>query len=698
MLAALTLLAAAAIAPLAAPQESQADPMRVRVFIFSRSAVAQVESTGFVRERAGNILPAEVGEIENTLKSVQEEARKTLGKEIQFELLEDRDTVYRMVEGPLPTRSSSVISIGQRPENPTWDEDLLYRALAPYVNGEVSDRERATLYGPYSGILAIHAVPLQGEPDWTVNGMPLRMLPYRPVDALPGQGLANQIIGFLNEKAGLGMTPMPAPAPTAIPTTGGVKAERVGEVLTIDAPSSVRGSATIWQKGSGPAPGAMRLAFRYNAWRAWSVDLLDAQGVQIGAVYLGYLPQTPVEMEAGFPIYTLGFEPSDARHEVLIDLSAFPQAGQIASVRLTTDGPFSRLVGVTGTTGPLHIDRFEMLPSVPSGAQTFALAAPKPERFTWPGEQSNGAAIEQLKRIFDQGSTTERLSALYKLQTLKLPGSEEHILGRLRSGFYLEAALGAKALNNQEQVAARQGLSLTLLRGPFDFNRMFAAAELRNSSNSGILPAASAMMLSENWRPRVAAAELTMLTKAPESGLLVTAMMDDPNPCVRTAIVKSADLSNDGLARRILFAAVNDTSLWVRATAYARMLECPIPELFQEALRGVRDTSPFVKANLLRAMTDNPKPAYRESIPWGVLDEDASVRSQALRALAVQEGAVTLEEIEPAYADSSEAVQLALIDLAVAKSLTLPAEVLTRLKSSSHASVRDAAQKLGGSL
>lgn len=695
MLAALTLFAAAAITPSAAPQESQAEPMRVRVFIFSRAAVAQVEGTGFIRERGGGISPAQVQSIDNALKEVQTQARESLGKEIQFEVLEDKDTIYRLVDGPQPERASGTITIGQQPQAGTWAEELLYKAVAPYVNGEASDRERASFFGPYSGILVIHGVPLQSERDWTVNGMPLRMIANKPLDAVPGKHLQREITQFLNEKAGLGLT---LPAAAESKQTGDVTAVPENGVTKIEAPFDGRGSMMVWQKGSGPAPKAMRLAYRYNAWRAWSVDLLNAQGEIVGSVFLGYLPPTPIEANPGFPIYTLGFEPSDELHNVVVDLSQFPRADEIAAARLTTDGPYSRLVGLTGTIAPLYLQEIAMLPAVPSGAQTFSLATPKPERFNWPGEKTGAAAVNDLKQIFESGTTNERLSALYKLQTLKLPGSEEHILGRLRSAFYLEAALGAKALANQEQVAARQGLSTALLRGPFDFNRMYAAAELKSSANSGILPAASAMMLSENWRPRIAAAELTMLAKAPESSLLAVAMMDDPNPAVRTAIVNTADLSNDALARRVLFAAVNDTSLWVRATAYARMLDCPIPELFQEALRGVRDTSPFVKSHLLNTMAAAPRPGYRDSIPWGVIDENPSVRSAALRALAAQEGEVKLEEVEPAYNDTNESVELALIHLAVTKSLALPAETVTRLKSSSHASVREAAQRLGGGI
>jgi hypothetical protein len=170
----------------------------------------------------------------------------------------------------------------------------------------------------------------------------------------------------------------------------------------------------------------------------------------------------------------------------------------------------------------------------------------------------------------------------------------------------------------------------------------------------------------------------------------------EPSPIVRLTIVQALDPQFELAARRLLYSAVNDPINWVRAAAYAKLVDSPFDSIRLEALKGVRDDAPFVRRVVLQAMIDRPNAAYRSALRLAVTDSLAPVRAMALAAFAVVPGTVEPGEIQNTFQDADEGVQLALVRLAAAQKVVLPGEVVGALKASPHESVRTAAARLGG--
>ena len=81
----------------------------------------------------------------------------------------------------------------------------------------------------------------------------------------------------------------------------------------------------------------------------------------------------------------------------------------------------------------------------------------------------------------------------------------------------------------------------------------------------------------------------------------------EPDPAVRFAIVSKLRPQSGLFSRRVLFAAVNDDSEWVRTTSYLALIDNQAEEIRNDALKGVRDDSVGVRLAILAAMTASPK-------------------------------------------------------------------------------------------
>jgi hypothetical protein len=146
----------------------------------------------------------------------------------------------------------------------------------------------------------------------------------------------------------------------------------------------------------------------------------------------------------------------------------------------------------------------------------------------------------------------------------------------------------------------------------------------------------------------------------------------EPDPAVRFAIVSKPRPESGLFARRLLFAAVNDESEWVRTASYLALIDSVIDEIRNDALRGVRDPSVGVRLAVLKAMEERKRDHYRPALRIAVVDAEPIVRAAALRAFASQPGEVTLAEVQNTVGDTSPLVKRALQELAKAKGLQIP--------------------------
>jgi hypothetical protein len=307
--------------------------------------------------------------------------------------------------------------------------------------------------------------------------------------------------------------------------------------------------------------------------------------------------------------------------------------------------------------------------------------------------------LAQISTAVTEGSSLRRLSVLAALLVRRDPKTILLLSTSAGSGSLADAWLASQALFLMETPEARAALTQVLRRGPFDLNRRFAAEVLKNSALESEESLLNMMMLQRGWRGRLAAVNALASRKTQSSQVVLTASMapeQEPSPIVRLTIVQALDPQFELAARRLLYSAVNDPINWVRAAAYAKLVDSPFDSIRLEALKGVRDDAPFVRRVVLQAMIDRPNAAYRSALRLAVTDSLAPVRAMALAAFAVVPGTVEPGEIQNTFQDADEGVQLALVRLAVAQKVVLPVEVVAALKASPHDSVRTAAARLGG--
>jgi len=279
----------------------------------------------------------------------------------------------------------------------------------------------------------------------------------------------------------------------------------------------------------------------------------------------------------------------------------------------------------------------------------------------------------------------------------KLPEAIPTLIDLSRSGSTLIAYSATRALAFQDTPEGWSALESMMVRGPFDFNRRFAATVGKGRTEASYANGLRGMTASSGWRGRLMGIQGQDPAMPQMTMMLVMASLQDEEPAVRLAASRLFNPNFETIARRMVFSAVNDGSQWVRIASYLRLIDSELPQIQSEGLKGVRDEAIGVRLSLLNVMTTNPKPAYRPALNYAVVDTAPEVRAAALDALAAQEGPVAPGEIQNTFADQDYRVQLSLLKLAKTKSVALPRDVLTRLSSSSNAEVARMARELSGS-
>ncbi len=281
----------------------------------------------------------------------------------------------------------------------------------------------------------------------------------------------------------------------------------------------------------------------------------------------------------------------------------------------------------------------------------------------------------QLIRTMLRGNDLElRLNALGALTTVKNPELIPDLGIFTSSAFTGEAYLAFQALKNQGDDKAWSQIASAAIRGPFGANFMFAADALGEKKEDVTLQVLGMSLLSSSWHARLAAIRSVNGIDSEQGAIIASAALGstEPDPVVRFAIVNKRRPASGLFARRVLFAAVNDDSEWVRTSGYLALIDSEFEEIRNDALKGVRDTSVGVRLAILAAMTANRKDYYRSALRAAVIDGQAVVRAAALRAFAVQPGEVVVAEVQNTLSDTSPLVKAALQELAKAKGLAIP--------------------------
>jgi hypothetical protein len=284
------------------------------------------------------------------------------------------------------------------------------------------------------------------------------------------------------------------------------------------------------------------------------------------------------------------------------------------------------------------------------------------------------ADLSRMRGLLAHADPSIKLNALGTMNRIKRPELIPDIARNTGSGGYGVAYLSVNALRHQDETAAWSNIAVTAINGPFAHNYQFVSEALGDKVEDTTLQVLGISLLQRSWHARLSAVRTVNKIESEVAAIVASATLTTPEPdaAVRFEITRKPRQSHDLFARRLLWAAVNDDSEWVRAASYVSLLDSPFEQIREQALRGVRDESVAVRLAVLGAMTKSPKDHYRTALRAAVVDAEAVVRAAALRAFAVQPGEVVIAEVQNTLTDTSPLVKAALQELAKAKGLQIP--------------------------
>ncbi len=306
-------------------------------------------------------------------------------------------------------------------------------------------------------------------------------------------------------------------------------------------------------------------------------------------------------------------------------------------------------------------------------------------------EVSKAAFLEGLR----DKAEIAKLNGAAVLRSKKLPEALPALIDLSRSATPFIAEIASQALAFQDTPEAWSALIDNVQKGPFDHNRQSAAKQLATKADPTTAFAISTMMTARSWRARQQAADAIAKLPGDKAPLVLIALLQETDPCVRFSVVSQANPELELVNQRLLYYGVNDPSENVRAASLVRLLDSPFPEFRNNALKGIRDDSKAIRLALLAAITKKPKREFRQTLRLAIADRRAEVRAAALEAFAVFPEKIDLAEVDNTLNDPDPRVQNALIDFALAKGIKLSDASLSGLRSSVDKEVAARAAALG---
>ena len=242
---------------------------------------------------------------------------------------------------------------------------------------------------------------------------------------------------------------------------------------------------------------------------------------------------------------------------------------------------------------------------------------------------------------------------------------------------------------------ARAEILRLVVSSPFEHVKQVAAIEVGKFGDPKMAGLLSRLFASRNWQTRMAGAKAVASLPGDEAAVISMTFLQETDSQIRLVLTRSANAQNSVVQKRLLWSTVNDPSDSVRAESAWRLITSGKESLATEGYKAIRDDSNWVRMELLDRMTANPGEAHRPTLRLAITDLSPRVRAATLAALAKQPGEVSLAEVANVLQDKFPQVQLALIELAKAKKLTLPAESLTALRASIDPRVVEKVKELG---
>ena len=284
------------------------------------------------------------------------------------------------------------------------------------------------------------------------------------------------------------------------------------------------------------------------------------------------------------------------------------------------------------------------------------------------------AAVQRVTALLDSQDPLVRMNAAGAMFRIKHADLIPQITRLATNPSPGTAYLAINAMRFQNDDRGWSQIAFTAFKGPEGFNYAFAAEALGDKQEDATLQILGVPVLQANWHSRLSAVRSMNKIDTEMGAIVASTCLSAPEPdaAVRFELVSHARPKSELYARRLLYAAVNDESEWVRAASYLSLIDSPFTEMRDQALKGVGDDSATVKLALLEAMRRNAKEYYRSALRSAVTDASPQVRAAALRAFATQPAEVVLGEVQNTLNDPSPIVRAALQELAKAKGLQIP--------------------------
>jgi len=126
-----------------------------------------------------------------------------------------------------------------------------------------------------------------------------------------------------------------------------------------------------------------------------------------------------------------------------------------------------------------------------------------------------------------------------------------------------------------------------------------------------------------------------------------------------------------------------------------KLLKSKTPAVRKKGLAGTRDDGEGTRLLVLEAVAAEESEDNRVVFQNAVIDRSPVVRAASLVGFGRLEKITEPQEIQNTFSDKNEIVLMRLAELAAAKKVVLPANVLQSLLDSKFASVKAAAAKIG---
>jgi HEAT repeat protein len=306
--------------------------------------------------------------------------------------------------------------------------------------------------------------------------------------------------------------------------------------------------------------------------------------------------------------------------------------------------------------------------------------------------KQEGASADALISLLSDGSPSVVAKAAQTLSQMKAPKAVPTLI-KLSSSLDPDIAESAiNALAFQGTPESKLEIRRLVAEGPLDLNRQIAAQRLAAEEKADDAGLISQLFGARGWAAKIGAANAISTLKGPNSQVILLAFLLDDEPLVRLTVIRLADLSQEVVQRRILWASVNDPSDEVRVASLLRLLESQNQKLKAEGTRGVRDESRYVRYRVLQAMPNQEE--SRSALRIAVADSDVEIRSLALAKFALLPGAVSAEEVSIALDDAFPAVQIEALKLIKAKGVPVSDSQKNRFKASVSSEVVGLAKEL----